>query len=82
MNSGLNKQAEFSPKGLTNGFIQSIVKIGNSVLPLLSEKKEDRSKQVSMLNYLLSDTRKKLVSKEGEKTVNHADIWNWSDSKK
>jgi hypothetical protein len=45
VNSGLNKQAEFSPKGLTDGFIQSIVKIGNSVLPLLSEKKEDRSKQ-------------------------------------
>jgi len=81
-NSALNKQAEFLPEGLSNGLVQSIVKIGNSVLPYLSKKKEDKAKQVSFLNYLLSDKRKNMVSKLGEDTVNHADIWNWDDNKK
>jgi len=80
-NNILHKQAEFSPKGLNNGFIQSIVKIGNTVLSQLSKKKEDREKQISFLNYILSNKRDSMVSKLGKNTVSHADIWNWNDTK-
>ena len=80
-NNILHKQAEFSPKGLNNGFIQSIFKIGNTVLSQLSKKKEDREKQISFLNYILSNKRDSMVSKLGKNTVSHADIWNWNDTK-
>lgn len=78
----LNNQAEFSPKGLSNKDVQSFVKMGNAILPLLAKKKEDKSKQVSFLNFLMSDVRDKYISKRGQDAVNHADIWNWNDLKK
>ena len=78
----LNKQAPFSPKGLSNKEVQSFVEIGNAILPLLANKKQDKSKQVSFLNFLMSDVRDKYISKRGREVVNHADIWNWNDLKK
>lgn len=75
------QQAEFAPKGVTNSIEKGFVDIGNAILPHLSNKKEVRDKQVSFVNYLLTDFRKSMTSKVNRQNVTHADVWNWSDMK-
>lgn len=70
-----------NPKGISNELATSFVKMGNALLPLMAKKKEDKAKQLSFLNYLATDLRNSFISKQGQSSVNHADIWNWKDLK-
>lgn len=74
-------QSPDAPKGVTLSLEKSFVGIGNAILPLLSQKKEERDKQASFVNYLLTDFRNKMTSPINRKNVTHADVWNWSDLK-
>lgn len=69
------------PKSLSSDNVKNIVKIGNSLLPMLSKKEKDREKEASVISYLLSSVRNKNISKQGRDVVNHADLFNWSDMK-
>lgn len=69
------------PKTLSNDNVKNIVKIGNSLLPMLSKKEKDREKEASVISYLLSSVRNKNISKQGRDVVNHADLFNWNDLK-
>lgn len=71
-----------NPKGVDDKLATSFVKMGNALLPLIAKRKEDKAKQLSFLNFLASDLRNSFISKRGQNVVNHADIWNWDDSKK
>lgn len=70
------------PKSLSSDNVKNIVKIGNSLLPMLSKKEKDREKEASVISYLLSSVRNKNISKQGRDVVNHADLFNWNDLKK
>jgi hypothetical protein len=69
------------PKSLSSDNVKNIVKIGNSLLPMLSKKEKDREKEASVISYLLSSVRNKNISKQGRDVVNHADLFNWNDLK-
>ena len=67
------------PDNLTDKNVKNIVSIGNTILPMLAKKPKDRLIEGSVLSYILSKFRNKLISKQGQDTVTHADLFNWSD---
>lgn len=75
------QQSPDAPKGVNLSLEKSFVGIGNAILPLLSQKREDREKQASFVNYLLTDFRNRMTSPTNRKNVTHADVWNWNDLK-
>lgn len=74
-----DKNTEY-PAPLSGKTVSRIVAIGNKILPMLSKDKKARGVESSVLSYILSSYRDKIISKENRDNVTHADLYNWKDN--